>query len=43
MLQFSIEFFIFAMLFVNSRQCHRGERLSYDPPVNLSSYRYKAK
>lgn len=37
MLQLSTELFIFATLFVNNRQRHRGERLSFNPPVNLEN------
>ena len=43
MLQFSKKMLIFALSFVNSIRRHRGERISFDPPENLESSKYKGK
>ena len=37
MLQLSKKMLIFALSFVNSIRQHRGERLSFDPSVNLEN------
>jgi hypothetical protein len=37
MLQLSKKMLIFASSFVNNIRLHRGERLSFDPSVNLEN------